>query len=226
MLSRVLSGAAGAGATHLHWPSASGGAAGAAAAGAAAPGRTADGGAGPAARDAARIAELEQQMERRARESREAGRRDGEAAGRAQAAAELQPVLEKLAHGIQEIAALRPQIARDATADLVNLSLGIARRILHREISVDPAALEGLVGGALQKLASQEICRIRIHPGLEAGVRQALGREGRGALPLVADGTLERGTVLVETARGKLDASLETQLAEIGRGLADRLPER
>ena len=65
-----------------------------------------------------------------------------------------------------------------------------------------------------------------MHPALEPGVRQALAREGRGGLPLIADGTLERGAVLIETARGKLDASLETQLAEIGRGLADRLPER
>ena len=111
-------------------------------------------------------------------------------------------------------------------ADLVGLSLGIARRILHRELSVDPAALEGLVSGALQKLPGQEISRIRIHPELEPGVRQALTREGRGGLTLIADGTLERGAVLVETARGKLDASLETQLAEIGRGLADRLPEK
>ncbi len=173
-----------------------------------------------------RIADLEQQLERRARESREAGHREGEAAGRAQAAAALQPVLEKLAHSIQEIAGLRPQMMREAAADLVGLSLGIARRILHRELSVDPAALEGLVSGALQKLPGQEISRIRIHPELEPGVRQALTREGRGGLTLIADGTLERGAVLVETARGKLDASLETQLAEIGRGLADRLPEK
>jgi len=106
------------------------------------------------------------------------------------------------------------------------VAMSIARRILHRELSVDPAALEGLVGGALQRLPAQEICRIRIHPELEAGVRQALARDGREGLPLIADGTLERGAILVETARGKVDASLETQLAEIGRGLADRLPEK
>jgi flagellar assembly protein FliH len=162
----------------------------------------------------------------RAREAHAAGYREGEAAGRGQAAAELKPVLERLARGIQEIAGLRPQLVREAAADLVGLSLGIARRILHRQLSVDPAALEGLVSGALQKLPGQEICRIRIHPELEPGIRQALAREGRGGLPLIADGTLERGAILVETARGKLDASLETQLAEIGRGLADRLPEK
>src|ERR1700691_1714334 len=221
MLSRILSGAEGSAVPRVHWPSAAG----------PAPLRNADsGGADDAgaepARDARRIAELERQSEGRAKESREAGHREGEAAGRAQAAAALQPVLDKLAHGIQEIAALRPQLMREAAADLVGLSLGIARRILHRELSVDPAALEGLVSGALQKLPGQEISRIRIHPELEPGVRQALAREGRGGLPVVADGTLERGAVLVETARGKLDASLETQLGEIGRGLADRLPEK
>jgi flagellar assembly protein FliH len=114
---------------------------------------------------------------------------------------------------------------REAVSDLLGLSLGIARRILHRQLSVDPAALEGLVVGALQKLPGQEICRIRIHPELEAGMRQALAREGRGGLPVVADGTLERGAILIDTARGKLDASLEIQLAEIGRGLTDRMPE-
>lgn len=222
MLSKILTGdAAGCAVPRWSWPTAAG----------PAPARgQASGGAddagGQAAREARRIAELEQQSERRAREAHAAGYREGEAAGRGQAAAELKPVLERLARGIQEIAGLRPQVLRDSAAELVNLSLGIARRILHRQLSVDPAALEGLVSGALQKLPGQEICRIRIHPELEPGIRQALAREGRGGLPLIADGTLERGAILVETARGKLDASLETQLAEIGRGLADRLPEK
>jgi len=219
MLSKILSGAAGSSAAVLRWPKADG----------LVPARhevSGSAGEGPGAQDSRRAAELEQQMEQRVRAAREAGYREGEAAGRAQAAAALQPVLERLARSIQEIAGLRPQLMRAAAGELVELSLGIARRILHRELSVDPAALEGLVGSALRKLAAQEICSVRIHPELEPGVRQALAREGRGALPLIADGTLERGAILLETGRGRLDASLETQLAEIGRGLADRLPEK
>lgn len=221
MLSRILTGAAGAAVPPWNWPMA----AGQAQTRAAIPGPGNDAG-GQAARDARRIGELEQQIEKRARESREAGLREGETAGRVRAAAEMQPVLDKLALGIQEIAALRPQLRREATAELVELSLRIARRILHRELSVDPTALEGLVGGALHKLGAQEICRVRIHPEMEPGVRRALARENRGSLSLIADGTLERGAILVETARGTLDASLETQLAEIGRGLADSLQEK
>lgn len=220
MLSKVLRGAHGSAAPRLIWPSAPG----------SAPAICVPSGenenAVHATGDAGRFAELERQAERRAREGREAGYAEGQSAGRAAAVADLQPVLEKLARAIQEIAGLRPQLMRDAAADLVSLSVGIARRILHRQLSVDADALEALVGGALEKMAGQEICRVRIHPDLEPGIRKALVREGRAGLPLIADQTLERGAVLLETARGKLDASLETQLAEIGRGLADRLPER
>src|ERR1035441_6970379 len=118
MLSKILTGdAAGYAVPRWIWPTAAG----------PAPARgQASGGAddagGQAAREARRIAELEQQSERRAREAREVGYREGEAAGRAAAAAELQPVLERLARGIQEIAGLRPQLVREAAADLVGLS--------------------------------------------------------------------------------------------------------
>jgi flagellar assembly protein FliH len=222
MLSRILSGTAGSSVPPWKWPPAAGSPP--------ARGVTSPGAAvasdGQAERDARRIAELEQQIERRTRDARDAGYREGEAASRAQSAAALQPMLERLARTIQEMAGLRPQIMRDAAAELVDLSLAIARRILHRELSVDLAALEGLIAGTLQKLPGQEISRIRIHPELEPGIRQALAREGRSGVPLLADGTMERGAIVIETERGKLDASIETQLAEIGRGLTDRLPEK
>jgi len=43
------------------------------------------------------------------------------------------------------------------------------------------------------------------------------------SVQVVADGGRESGDVVFETTRGNLDASIGTQLQEIGRGLADRL---
>jgi flagellar biosynthesis/type III secretory pathway protein FliH len=40
---------------------------------------------------------------------------------------------------------------------------------------------------------------------------------------VVADASREPGTVIFETARGNLDASVDAQLQEIERGLVDRL---
>jgi flagellar assembly protein FliH len=38
---------------------------------------------------------------------------------------------------------------------------------------------------------------------------------------VIADPGLERGAVILDSARGMLDASVETQLSEIERGFAD-----
>ena len=70
---------------------------------------------------------------------------------------------------------------RRAEADTVRLAIEIARRVLHREISVDPSALSALVGAALEKLRNQEIYRVRIHPDLEKLVKSSLEQFGRSA---------------------------------------------
>jgi flagellar assembly protein FliH len=99
-----------------------------------------------------RLAEMKTLMERGVSEARQAGYREGEAAARAQAGAELQAVLKRLAAGIDEIAAERARVRQESEIDLVKLAVAIARRILHRQLSVDPDAIGGIVGAALEKL--------------------------------------------------------------------------
>ena len=168
--------------------------------------------------------EREGQVDQRLHEAHAAGVREGEAAGKGRAAAELQPVIERLSRSIEETAGLRARLRREAEADLVRLALAIARRILRRELSIDPDALHGLVLAALDKLQSQEICRVRVHPAQASLVSACLGQV-RSASPVevIADPSAEPGAVIFETDRGNLDASLESQLKEIERGLADRL---
>ena len=173
--------------------------------------------------DAKRLAQFQQQAEQRARESYAAGMRDGEAAGRSKAAAELQPVIERLARSIDEIAGFRPRMRAEAEADLVRLSLAIARRVLRRELAIDPEALHGLILGALEKLQGQEITRVRIHPSHSPLVANCLRQNSTTTIEIVPDPTREPGAVIFETQRGNLDASIESQLQEIERGLADRL---
>src|SRR5437763_13631576 len=85
--------------------------------------------------DSLRLALLQQQAEQRARESYATGLREGETAGRTRATAEFQQVVERLARTIDEIAGLRPRLRAEAEADLVKLSLAIARRVLRRELA-------------------------------------------------------------------------------------------
>jgi flagellar assembly protein FliH len=182
----------------------------------------------PPARSEAEIAAaLERQWQEKVREARAAGVREGEAAGRSRAEAEVQPVIERFTRTIAELAEARARFRREAEADMLQLALAIARRVLRRELAVDPEALHGLVLGALEKLEAQEIARVRVHPSQAAAV-SALLREasGRGTVEIAPDGGLAPGAALFETARGTLDASVETQLQEIERGLADCLRGR
>ena len=167
-----------------------------------------------------RAAALERETERRVSDARHSGYQEGFAAAKKEAAGELQALGERVARTIAELAGFKPVLRRQAEADLLQLALAIARRILHRELAVDPDAMQGLIQSALDKLGNQQVVRVRIHPSQEQAVRKALGSR---AVALVTDSNLEPGAALFEGDRGNLDASIESQLREIELGLADRL---
>jgi flagellar assembly protein FliH len=174
----------------------------------------------------ARLAQMERDCQQRVQAAHAAGVHEGEVSGRQQAAAELQPVMGRLARSIEEMGSLRARFRREAEADLIELSIAIARRVLRRELAVDPEALHGLVLAALEKLQSQEIRRVKVHPSHAAMVAACLREAGGSAVEVVPDAAREPGAVVFETERGNLDASVESQLREIERGLADRMRRR
>jgi len=133
-------------------------------------------------------------------------------------------VIDRLGQSLQELAGYRARLRHDAEGDLVRLAIEIARRILRREISSDPDALRGLVTAALDKLQSQDIARVKVHPAHAALLVECL-KQARGGSPVevISDSSREPGGLIFETAHGNLDVSVEAQLSEIERGLADRL---
>jgi flagellar assembly protein FliH len=175
----------------------------------------------------ARIAELEAAVETQSRQSYAAGVRAGEESARKSLESSVQNAVQQLAATIAELAETRPESIRRAEADTVRLSVEIARRVLHRELSVDGSAMEALIKAALDKLQSLEVYRVRVHPAQEKLLRACLDRTGRGpSVAVVGDPSQREGGAVFETSRGALDASVDTQLAEIERGLIDQLEVR
>jgi flagellar assembly protein FliH len=174
----------------------------------------------------ARFAEAERGWEERAKQQYEAGRRDGMAAGQQAAAAAVQPVLDNLAASLSDLASVRARLRAQAEADVVKLAIAIARRVLRREIGVDPEALGALVRHAIERVNTRDLARVRTHPDHAAALRQILDARRAAGVAIESDASLPPGSVLFETAMGTLDASVDTQVAEIERGLADRLGGR
>jgi flagellar assembly protein FliH len=157
-------------------------------------------------------------------QARREGFAEGLAAGRQQAEEQMRPAIQGLSQTLETLARLRQTIREEATQDLVHLAISIAARVIHREAAVDPDALGGLVQAAFTKLQSREINRVRMHPGLEGLVRRSLEQSGSPKnMVLTPDPSLKPAEVFFETSQGILDASVDTQLREIERGLIDKL---
>ena len=174
-----------------------------------------------------RLEEYERNRHAELAQARQAGMQEGLRQAREEAARELQALGERIAQTLAELATLKRRIRREAESEVVKLALAIARRILRRELATDPEAICGVVHAALEKLQTRELQRVRVFAAGAEAVRASLERMGAGqAIQIIADPSLRPGDVLFETARGELDASIETQLQEIDRGFADRLALR
>jgi len=167
----------------------------------------------------ASLASVQEQL---LQEAYQRGFQDGQGAARKELGGQLDAMAARLARTIEELSGLRQRFRHEAEEEVIALSLAIARRILHRELTVSPEALIGLLKAALEKIEIREVHRVRLRPEDAALVQQHLDKIG---LPqrveLIADPGLQRGSAILDSSRGALDVSVETQLAEIERGFAD-----
>jgi len=171
--------------------------------------------------------EQERQIEARIATAREQGRAEAENAAQQRALERLSPVLAALQAVLGELSGQGRRLRVEAEGDTVKLAVTIAKRILHRELAVDPEAILGLVKAAFAKVEARETHRLRVAPAdaeLVRRHREALDLQA--GIEIVADGALSPGSAVFETSRGELDASIDTQLAEIDRGLTDVVRKR
>jgi flagellar assembly protein FliH len=166
-----------------------------------------------------KIHQLEAQAASDRRQAFEEGREQGEQ----QARVELQPVLERLNASLSEITAMRPDLRHRAERDVVQLALLIARRVLHRQLSVDEEALTAIARVAFERLTRSESYRVTVNPQFAAAVTSALPGNHASRVQIEPDANCAPGTLIIHSSEGVIDASVDAQLEEISRGLADRL---
>ena len=153
-----------------------------------------------------------------ARAAHEEAVREGRAQGRAEGAAEIAALL----------AAARVQAAQlreAATPTAIALATKMAAQIVGRAVTLAPEVMADIAGAALEACRPRgDWVRVRVHPDDAAAVtarRQALAARAptAAALDIVADETVGRFGCVIETAVGRVDARLETQLAALERAL-------
>lgn len=182
----------------------------------------------PSARAASQT-ERQARIERAEAAAIEAARQSGFRQGETQAQAALAQRLEQERHAIGEAVEHFAQERRDyfrrVEGDVVTLALAIARKLLHREVQIDPLLLSGIVRVALDQIQAGSQVVLRCSPSEQPGWQGFLSSlpESDRETTLLADEAVEPGKLVLETVAGKAEIGLEEQLKEIESGFLDLL---
>jgi flagellar assembly protein FliH len=112
-------------------------------------------------------------------------------------------------------------------AEIVQLALAIAAKILHREAQVDPMLLAALVRIAVERMREGSSATIRVAPGRgNSWNRYFAGIPSMSHVEVTEDPQLGEHDCLLETELGTANFGLDTQLKEVEQGFFDLLALR
>lgn len=141
----------------------------------------------------------------------------------AQVSAQVADLREQLAATISEVSNLYAAIAAQAERELVELALEIAKKVVHREITIDREVALTLARVTLERLDSRTAASVHLHPEDCAYVSANLEKLGfHGAIELIEDRSIAAGGCLVRTENGDVDARIDQLFDEVSRGMLNK----
>ena len=158
----------------------------------------------------------------------EKGVSEGEARARTAFEKALAEARSQISVALRQFTKERETYFERVEADVVQLALSIARKILHRESQIDPLLLTGVVRVALEGVKRDTHVRLRANPEEVRFWRDYFthAEDIRPTPDLIGDPSLAQGHCLLETELGSTHISFETQLKEIEQGFLDLLSQR
>ena len=139
----------------------------------------------------------------------------------------LEATRSAVAASVSDFALQREEYFARVEAEIVQLSLSIASRILHREAQVDPMLVASLVRVAIEKMREGSSVTVRVGAGRSESWRKYFAAQPSMAhVEVVEDAELNAGDCILETELGSANFSMEAQLKEVERGFFDLLALR
>ena len=158
----------------------------------------------------------------------EQGRQAGQKQLRSELDAAVAQSRGEMGRALEELARERQSYYDRVEGEVVALALAVARKILHREVQIDPQALAGIVRVTLERLDTGTQVALHV-PAREAADWRRYFACQAGDFPapeIREDPALAAGACRIATSLGSTEAGLESQLKEIETGLLDLLAER
>jgi flagellar assembly protein FliH len=137
---------------------------------------------------------------------------------------QLQTVLPTLHQAVQQVQQSRLAWQRHWEEHSLRLAVGIAEKVIRRQIAQQPEITLELVQEGLELAHGQERITVRLNPADHAAlgdrvlkVSQQLAQLGK--VQVVPDPQITAGGCRIDTDFGSIDQRLETQLARIAQEL-------
>jgi flagellar assembly protein FliH len=150
----------------------------------------------------------------------EQGYAEGERIGKQMGEAMTETICKRYDKGLVDLAASHKQMVAQMEEHTVRMALEIARKIVQRELAMDPDLVTTLATVALKRLSGHQSIVLRISRYDFERVRTAIGSLNP-AVKVSEDPALDRGDFVIETGQTHVDGRLSSQVDAIGRALLE-----
>ncbi len=134
--------------------------------------------------------------------------------------AQLSSAMAALAEAAADVSTLRQRLTKESEEQMVELALGIARKVLMQEIQASRYDIDQIVRQMLSAAPARQEISVHLNPDDLAACKLAQGPEGQApGLKFVADPSINRAECLVQTPEGDLESTIETNLQGIAVAL-------
>jgi flagellar assembly protein FliH len=188
------------------------------------------------------LTEAQKQAEQFKRQAAEQGHREGYARGLQEGTAagkksghdqaltenrtQLTQLIQSLSRTLEQIEQQRHEMETEATLDVVALATAIARRVIKRQVDIDPAVLTANLTEAMKLVVHAADLRVAVHPSQKQTLLNELPNlkmqwPSLEHVELIEDASLSPGGCRVQSRQGVINADLEEQLDRV---MANLLP--
>jgi len=154
------------------------------------------------------------------KEGYEKGFAQGEKNGLELGQKRIETMMGQLHSLLKDIERQRIDLYRQYTREMIQLVLSIAKKVLHREVNIQEDTIGFTLQEAIKFVLDRKEVRIHLNPVdfeflLSHRERLPLAGEEMEEIQLVKDPAISRGSSLLETSFGNIDATLENQFDQI-----------
>lgn len=169
---------------------------------------------------------LPEDIQEREEKAYQFGVEDGKKLALEEVQEKLTSSILSLEEGIRAFQHSANTMFRENEPVVFELAIGIASRILKKEIQQDPQMIRNIAADAIRLVEDKHRLLIRANPEnvqvLQEYASESLaGLQGIDKVEILEDSRIEPGGCVVESQSGIVDAQIKTQLAEIYDNLMD-----